>query len=245
MKWFILDLDDTLIYTSVVYERARQKFVQILIDEGFLYGKDVILEKLHEVDWELRKTMDVSKNRLVESMFQTYQQLANENGLNMSSPEKARLNFQEIMNEVHNHRYRLVRGAKKLLQFIQMMEVPMILYTRGDEEIQKRKILETGISSYFERIYILNNKTVGGLKSILQEMQINPSECWLIGDEILTDVNHGLTCGLNVIRVWGYHEEEPANLPISNRLINVQYLPHAIPHIENASINKIERMNIS
>lgn len=213
MKWFIFDLDDTLIYTSFVYERAKQDFAQLLITEGVSQNKSYILNYLEEIDWRLRKMMDVHKNRLLFSMTMTYQILMKKSGLFLR--RSALEDFQNIMDQVHQHRYRLVRGARKIPETVHNQKNPMILYTRGDRQIQENKINQTKIAPYFQKIYISKSKSFTQLQQILDEMNIDPSQSWMIGDEILTDVNHALACGMNVMRVWGYHNYEPAELPTS------------------------------
>jgi len=239
LKGFVFDLDDTLIYTSCVYEKAKQEFAQILISEGISLNKASILHCLREMDWRLRETMDVHKNRLLFSMTMTYQILMRKSRLSLRS--SALEDFQGIMDSVHQHRYRLVRGARKLLETVRNQGHPMILYTRGDQQIQENKIHQTKIATFFQKIYITKRKSPSHLQQILDEMNFDPIQSWMIGDEILTDVNHALTCGMNVMRVWGYHNYEPAELPVSPKIINVQFLNHLMPHF---SLLQKEAMSI-
>ncbi|MXQ53290.1 HAD family hydrolase [Shimazuella alba] len=150
-------------------------------------------------------------------------------------------NFQDIMDSIHQHRYRLVRGARKLLETVRDQRHPMILYTRGDQQIQENIIHQTKISTFFQKIYITKRKTSSHLQQILDEMNFDPTQSWMIGDEILTDVNHALECGMNVMRVWGYHNYEPAELPASPKIINVLFLNHLMPHF---SLLQKETMSI-
>ncbi|MBA4492985.1 HAD family hydrolase [Paenactinomyces guangxiensis] len=237
MAWFIFDLDDTLLITSAIYEKARKEFAQTLIDAGVEQSPEEIIQLLNKIDWENRKTLDVSKERLVISMFQTYCILMNRHGLKVE--DEARDVFAAIMQKVYNHRYRLVWSARKVLTEMKNRGHRLILYTRGDEDLQKRKIKEARLNEFFERIFIVSRKSVQQLETILHSVGIQPEEAWGVGDEILTDVEHSLTLGMKVIRVWGYHEHEPATLPESDRLHNIKSLVHILPLLDQ--IEQIEK----
>ncbi len=229
MAWIIVDLDDTLLITSAIYQKARLEFAQ-LIEELKLGNSAETINLLNEIDWINRKKLDVAKERLAISMYDTYCELVKRAATDpdLSIREKC---F-DIMQKVFTHRYRLVWAARKVLTECKNMGHRMVLYTRGDRELQERKIKDAKLEEFFEHICIVPHKNEAQLLNILLELAIEPEDAWMIGDEVLTDVLPGLNLGMNVIRVWGYHEYEPAALPKSDRLYNVKSLVHILPILE-------------
>ncbi|PEY73220.1 HAD family hydrolase [Bacillus thuringiensis] len=237
MSWLIFDLDDTLVITSAVYEEARNTFATRM-KQLQLGEQEETLKLLNEIDWKNRKTMDVAKNRLAISMHETYCTLTKRAGrlIDIAMRDEC---F-KIMEKVFKHRYRLVWGANKLLSECMNRGYRMVLYTRGDQELQERKIRETKIEKYFEHIEIAPSKDKERLRNLLQSLNIEPEYAWMIGDEILTDVKHGLAVGMNVVRVWGYHEKEPAILPETKRCKNVKSLNHVLPILNQEQLIRDE-----
>jgi putative hydrolase of the HAD superfamily len=114
----------------------------------------------------------------------------------------------------------------------------LILYTNGDEEIQKSKIESLGkrFKSYFTKIYITAMKTEEELKEILREVDMPAGKSWVVGNSVKSDINPAVKLGLQSILIprgtWQYEESE--FLP--NDVIVASTLTEAAEIIEHGEI---------
>jgi putative hydrolase of the HAD superfamily len=87
----------------------------------------------------------------------------------------------------------------------------LFLHTAGDESIQKKKIAQLQLSAFFEnRIFISRYKDTEALGRIMNEMHFDPTETWMIGNSLRTDIMPGLELGVQVIYIpateeWQYN----------------------------------------
>lgn len=182
---------------------------------------------LWRVDSRNRTTLGVAKERLAISMYDTYRALVEKAG---AAPDPVvRDECFARLGTIVNHRYRLVWGARKVLSACVAYGHHLVLYTRGDRELQQRKIRQAGIIHHFCHAEILDRKGLEQLQDLLSRLGISASDAWMVGDEIRADIEPALALGMRAIRVWGYHEAEPAPLPVSDLLYNVRIITHVLP----------------
>lgn len=233
MSWLVFDLDDTLIRTSEVYQRAYQKYGNYM-ETTHHFNANNAIQLMLDIDLENRKIMDVRKERIPISMYQAYETLTYREG---GKPNlKLQQEFEMLMEEeVFKHQYKFVWGAKKVLDECRSRGFRTILYTRGDYEIQERKINSLNLTYYFDHIFIKEKKGVEQLLEIVNSVQLEPEEAWMIGDEITADVEPALQIGMGAMYVWGYRQSKPETLKENERLISVQRLTHILPYLKKSS----------
>ena len=101
---------------------------------------------------------------------------------------------------------RLAEGAK------------LVLFSGGDDEVQRRKLAKASLTSYFgERIYLVPQKSKGALRHVLKEEGLDPRETWMVGNSPRFDINTALELALNCIWLhtgfWREDMDEFAALP--------------------------------
>jgi len=208
IKTIIFDLDDTLIKTSRLYDRARDEFSSLMQELGF--NSEESLSKLDEVDISYIKEYGFVKERYPLSLGKTYEYFCKINGEKINPVLKKKI--EDIGWQVFRQIPELVDGVYQILDTLRKKYF-LILATLGDPQVQKEKVQLSGLKKYFSEIYVLKHKNVEEYKNILKEHNLDKKNTWIIGNSVRSDLNPGLKLGINCILIpylsWKFEEEEP------------------------------------
>jgi len=208
IKTIIFDLDDTLIKTSKLYNRARDEFSSLMQELGFDSEESLI--KLDEVDISYIKEYGFVKERYPLSLGKTYEYFCKINGEKINPLLKKKI--EDIGWQVFRQIPELVDGVYQILDTLSKKYF-LILATLGDPQVQEGKVRSSGLKKYFSEIYVLKHKNVEEYQNILREHNLDKEDTWIIGNSVRSDLNPGLKLGINCILIpylsWKFEEEEP------------------------------------
>jgi putative hydrolase of the HAD superfamily len=110
---------------------------------------------------------------------------------------------------------------------------PLMLITKGDLQHQKRKLKESELSTYFQAIEVVSDKSSGVYSEILQRYQIAPERFLMIGNSLRSDVQPVLTLGgwavhLNNQNTWAYEDHPSINFS-KDRFFQVEGINQITP----------------
>jgi len=197
----IFDLDDTLVDTSDVYWRSRSRFVAELAEEGF--EPNVTVELFEQIDAENLRTLGHAPERYRITMEHTAHQLLKRIS-KVPSPEllkRIRASGDIILTEYPH----LITGATDLLQWA-ARHFQLVLLTRGQEGLQRRKVRHAEIFDYFAKIRVVESKNAETFSSFIEEMDAEADRTWVIGDSIKSDINPGAIAGARcILYVYRHH----------------------------------------
>lgn len=203
----IFDGDDTLWSTQVVYERAKERFYDLMSKQGF--DRERTDDVLTKIDLANVSKLGFSRHRFPLSMRETYERLSHEHD-QLVDPQVSET-ASEVGYSVFQHKPRLVDGAVKTLLTLARWGYDCYLYTAGDLEVQTKKLEALEISSYFKSVYITESKTDEVLRSILGKESLEAEKTWMVGNSLRSDINPALRLGLNCVWVhslsWAYDNE--------------------------------------
>ncbi len=208
----IWDFDDTLVETAVYFEEARKIYSELMADMGF--PMDKVLEVLNRKDIEnVNQSGGYYKNCFPNAMVQTYLHFCT---LEDTVPESNVVRKVENLGLwVYDQKPVPVTGAEEVLQEIgRDGRFEMILATKGDPDVQWKRINQSGIGNFFGKKYVLRNKNKHIYTKIACSNGAEPRNSWLVGNSIKSDINPGISAGFNCIFVpnpytWDYEMEEP------------------------------------
>lgn len=203
----IFDGDDTLWKTQELYELAKTRFNELMLKQGF----HDILEFFNNLDADRVSSVMFSKSRFFESMLITYAMLCERyhRKWNISIDSeicKLGLSVFDFPPQLYDDTLLTLRILSK--------HGSLILFTNGDEEIQRAKIRSLGkrFSSHFFRIYIPEMKTKENYEKIISDINVPASRIWVIGNSVKSDINPAVKLGLKSILIprgsWKYEESE-------------------------------------
>lgn len=188
----VFDLDDTLVDTSHVYHRARQRFVSLLSRMGA--PADEVRCEFELIDAANMKHLGFAPERYGRSMLATYQHFRCLKKVDLCDEERIRQCGDLILTRLP----RLIDGARELLEWASP-RYRLVLYTRGDPVLQRRKIDRVGIAGFFEDVVVTSAKTASELLDIIARNGSSPPSTWVIGDSIRSDINPGVEAGARCI----------------------------------------------
>lgn len=208
IKTIIFDLDDTLVKTSRLYDRAREEFSSLMGKLGF--EKEEALVKLDEIDIKNIHQHGFTKERYPFSLGKTYEYFSQKNKEEINPELKKKI--EEIGWQVFRQIPELVDGVYQVLDILSKKYF-LILATLGDPQVQEEKLQLTNLKKYFSVVYVLRYKNVEEYQNILMEHKLDKKDTWIIGNSVRSDLNPGLKLGLNCILIptltWKFEEEEP------------------------------------
>ncbi len=209
-KGVIFDGDDTLWETMPLYTDAKQRFFDLIARLDFDRG--VAEERFEAIDHDNVKRFGFSQQRFPRSMVETYEELCFQAGCEPN--ESVSQQATEIGRSVFVGVAPLIAGAKDVLEVLRR-EFLLILATKGDRAIQRRRIEHAGLRDYFAASYVLDRKTAKELMKILQDQRLDPAHSWAVGNSLRSDIIPALGAGLNVIWIpcetWSYEHGETSH----------------------------------
>jgi putative hydrolase of the HAD superfamily len=192
--WVILDLDDTLVDTSDVYYKAREKFLELMVSSGFPRAQT--LETFERIETRNIRRLGILPTRYRQSMIETYCGLCANKDLEPS--KKTEQILKRIGSLVIQTLPKPLPGAMSLLKWL-YSNYFVVLISRGVDHYQRRKIETTGLARYLDRFFIVEEKTASTLKEIAKILGKDIGSAWVIGDSIKTDVNSAVKAGARSI----------------------------------------------
>ncbi len=219
-KGCIFDFDDTLVETTIYYDLAKERFALKMSELGF--PPEEALEILNRFDISnVLKCGGFHKECFPNALVQTYRYYCQKHGRTFCRATRQWMS--ELGWEVFRQPARLIAGAGEVLARLRP-EMPLFLATKGDPEIQRWRLRESGLADFFQKVYIVPDKTHHEYAAIAAENGLVPGRSWIIGNSMKGDINPGLKSGFNCIHVyhhstWDFEEEEPAGEYYSARTI--------------------------
>ncbi|WCK53784.1 HAD family hydrolase [Aneurinibacillus sp. Ricciae_BoGa-3] len=207
----IFDLDDTLSYCNKYFELVINKF----IDQMLVYFKDYALtreeirKKQLEIDLASIDQNGLTSHRFPDSFVQTYKHYCTSLGRGTVSAEMDFLC--ELGESVFKIKVEPLPSMYETLQQLVKEGHELYLYTGGDEENQCRKINQLELSTFFHHnIFISIHKDTKALKHVLDTIQADPKNTWMIGNSLRTDIKPALELGINAVHIpaaleWEYN----------------------------------------
>jgi putative hydrolase of the HAD superfamily len=200
----VFDGDDTLWRTEWLYDVARQRARQVVEAAG-----------LDGAAWEkLERRIDVANaeqlghqiERFPKSCLDAYEVLCETSGhpIDNAVRERVRAGAQAVFA----HQAPLVAGARETLTALRNRGYRLALLTKGDPDVQLRRVRHSGLEQLFDVVEIVDEKTPEAITSVLDRLGVDPGEALSVGNSIRSDVLPALAAGVQAIwidaHVWEY-----------------------------------------
>lgn len=222
----VLDGDDTLWLVEHLYDEAREA------------AAEVVAEGLDGLAWdELERRIDVQNvvrfgvraGRFPKSCVEAYVQIASESGGTPMPAVAERV--RAAASSVYSRRATPVEDVDVVLGTLRP-ECTLVLLTKGEEWVQRKRITEAGLANSFEYIAITSTKDGVQFLELLTRFEADPRDSWSVGNSLASDINPALRLDMNGIwieaHVWEHERRETT--PAEGRLFIVEELS-AVPGI--------------
>lgn len=196
----IWDFDDTIVKTNVEFEVTNTETAKIISKDLFGEIKDIEKIRQHQrmLDLEMVKKYGFTPQRYLLSWITTYQEIAKSVG---KSPISSTIDqITETIKDLYIRKYENLPHSIDVLKQLKEECYSMIILTAGVEEVQKRKVAESGAIDYVDEIYVYAKKTPDTLKEIINKHEA--LDYVMIGNSLKSDIHPALENG-----IWGFHVE--------------------------------------
>jgi putative hydrolase of the HAD superfamily len=239
----IFDGDGTLWESQAFYDEAKERFYEIVADQGglaeYFEAAQITVKDgmrfVDEIDMRNVERGGFAAGRFSGSLVEAYESLAAAAGVPPNPRVSQRLRRMGI--SVPNQRRSPLPGARETLEALSTDgSYALVLYSAGDETIQLRKLRETGLEEFFEeRVHIVPMKDDAALRRLIEAENLDIPSSWMIGNSLRSDINPALRVGLNCIWYhnggWAYDEAERRE---PGQIFEIHSLPEAVEIIERA-----------
>lgn len=201
-KLIIFDLDDTLMDTSDLYWRAKNRFIKLLNDYNIDSEQaDLTFERIDHENFHL---LGHSPVRYRKSMLDTYAYYV-EKGV-LESDNLLENKIYDCGEMIRNIVPKLIDHAKESLAWCKGY-FELALATRGVKYLQKKKIRHYNLDKFFSKVEIVETKNKEFYYNLINESGYYPENVWIIGDSIKSEINPGLSIGANCILYKYFHPD--------------------------------------
>jgi len=200
----LIDADDTLWENNIYFEQAIHAFIT------FLNHSRLSPEEVRAVLDDVERLMGYGSANFTRSLVETYRRLA-EGELQDEDVQQVR----QFGEQIRSHPLQLLDGVKETLDYLAPRH-DLFLLTKGEVEEQKLKVEQSGIEEYFRQVVIVEEKDVATYHRIVEELQLDPQQTWMVGNSPRSDINPALAAGLNAVFIphphtWRLEHEEVQN----------------------------------
>jgi putative hydrolase of the HAD superfamily len=205
IKNIIFDFDDTLADCGIFYREQQNKFAAYQASRTGLPVE--LISKLREsIDVHFTQTPDgFNRVRFPRSFASTSMTI--DVMLGNKVDEVAAYQSFELGDEVFNAMYPLCPGIPEMLDSFRDAGHQLFLLTKGDFEVQTRKIVLNGLDRWFQkdRMYIVPQKTPQSLQRVLDDHGLNTTDTIVVGDSLRDDIANAHAVGCESVWVSGRH----------------------------------------
>jgi putative hydrolase of the HAD superfamily len=198
----VFDGDDTLWSTEPLYDHARDEARAEVVDSGLDGDEWERLER--RIDVENVRTLGFSAERFPTSCVQAYEALAQANHVPVDPDVRERV--RAAARIVFSQDPPLIAGAEETLRSLCARGVKLALLTKGDPDVQRRRVERSGIANLFDVIHIVAEKPPAAFRDVLAALGVKTKDAWSVGNSVRSDILPAIEAGLRAVwidaHVW-------------------------------------------
>jgi FMN phosphatase YigB (HAD superfamily) len=244
-NWLLIDYDDTLggvlidgviepnykAYDVINERLARDIAADLEIDVAY------VAKTQHDIDTGFADLFGFEdKTRFARSWVATYERLSGELG-RLAYPKVSDTIYGVGMS-VFDFPYVPLPGALDALAALSV-DFHIAVVTKGNKEEQFRKVVDSGVLPFADRVFVPSFKNMEEWTEILSSLDLSETDLlntWAIGNSAKSDVNPPVSLGTNGIHIepmtgWSYEHAE-AITPMEQRryeiVCSITDVPNAI-----------------
>jgi putative hydrolase of the HAD superfamily len=228
----IFDGDNTLWHIEALYDEARRRLCEAL---GRL-GVDPISAEAFQRrrDAELYGSHGYSPARFPQSFVDTLRHF------HPAANQDLTATVRRLGEAVFEATPKVQEDADVVLAQLSTSH-RLVLFTAGDEDIQRRRVAEFGRAHHFSCVRIVPTKNAHAFGTLLSDLQLDVRRTWMVGDSINSDILPALEAGLRAVylKTANWHPVEqgesvvPLDVPTAHRLSDIPGLIANSPRLYN------------
>jgi putative hydrolase of the HAD superfamily len=220
VRGVVFDGDDTLWLTEPLYDTARAAARAVVEEAG-----------LNSAAWEAQQMRcDVANvarfgHRADRFPTSAIEALAAVGGDGVPEAAKVRERVRDAAASVFASRAPLRSGAREVLAELRRYGVRLALVTKGDREVQQRRIEDSGLKQFFDLTVIVERKSADVFRHVADQLGVATDELLSIGNSVESDIRPSVDAGTAALwlpaYVWEFEQHDPALEPDLHRIDNL------------------------
>ena len=192
IKVIAFDADDTLFINETYFDETEQKFCGLMQD---YLSKQGISQELFKVEIDNLKLYGYGIKGYILSMIEAAMTISN-NTIPIEIVEKIIQYGKELLQKP----IVLLDGVEETLDAL-YGKYKLVVATKGDLLDQRRKLHNSGLGHYFHHIEVMSDKQEKDYVDLIKRLEIEPSEFFMIGNSLKSDVLPVLAIGGHAVHV--------------------------------------------
>ncbi|MBX9888599.1 MAG: HAD family hydrolase [Flavobacteriaceae bacterium] len=192
IKVIAFDADDTLFINETYFDETEKKFYGLMQD---YLSKQGISQELFKVEIDNLKLYGYGIKGYILSMIEAAMTISN-NTIPIEIVEKIIQFGKELLQKP----IVLLDGVEETLDGL-FGKYKLVVATKGDLLDQRRKLHNSGLGHYFHHIEVMSDKQEKDYVDLIKRLEIKPSEFFMIGNSLKSDVLPVLAIGGHAVHI--------------------------------------------
>ena len=218
LKIIAFDADDTLFVNEPYFQETEQKFCTLMSDYLSQQGLSQELFRTEIANLDL---YGYGIKGYILSMIEAAMKISN-NTISLEIIEKIIIYGKELLQKP----IELLDGVEETLKALEG-KYKLIVATKGDLKDQQSKLHRSGLGHYFHHIEVMADKQELNYTKLLNRLEIEPNEFFMIGNSLKSDV-------LPVLAIGGFAVHIPFHTTWEHEKI-----AHKVEHSNFKTLEKI------
>lgn len=218
LKVIAFDADDTLFVNETYFLETEEKFCDLMSD--YLSHKS-ISQELFRIEIKNLTIYGYGIKAYILSMIEAAMTISNN-----TIPVEVVAKIIQYGKELLEKPIVLLDGVEETLQALHG-KYKLVVATKGDLLDQRRKLHNSGLGKYFHHIEVMSDKQEQDYLDLIERLEIEPSEFFMIGNSLKSDV-------LPVLGIGGYAAHVPFHTTWAHEKID-----HEVKHVNFSAFEKI------
>ena len=192
IKVIAFDADDTLFINETYFAETEEKFCSLMSDYLSNQG---ISKELFKIQIDNLKTYGYGIKGFILSMIEAAMKISN-NTISVEAIER----IIQYGKELAEKPIVLLDGVEETLKALHG-KYKLVVATKGDLLDQRRKLHNSGLGKYFHHIEVMSDKQEIDYTDLIKRLEIQPSEFFMIGNSLKSDVLPVLAIGGHAVHI--------------------------------------------
>ncbi|MEO8252917.1 MAG: HAD family hydrolase [Flavobacterium sp.] len=220
-KVIAFDADDTLFINETYFLETEMKFCELMSD--YLSHKS-ISQELFRIEIKNLTIYGYGIKAYILSMIEAAMTISNN-----TIPVEVVAKIIDYGKELLEKPIVLLDGVAETLDSL-YGKYKLVVATKGDLLDQRRKLHNSGLGKYFHHIEVMSDKQEQDYLDLIKRLEIEPSEFFMIGNSLKSDV-------LPVLAIGGHAAHVPFHTTWAHEKID-----HEVIHENFSSFEKINEI---
>jgi len=202
-----VDWDDT-IAENIRYFREAEEENARRIAAATGWDPREVRRRGRELDVIVARRMGLVKESFATAWIECYREFCARAGIRPEAAVEAAI--RETCLFPYQVRQEILPGAAETLAWLHQAGFEVIIWTAGDEAVQRRKVRESGLEHLTHRVVVVPEKSPERLREALGHR--DPARSFVMGNSAHSDIRPALTLGLLALHIpvetWAYDQVE-------------------------------------